>query len=242
VIVPKAIQSLNLTTTRPEWERFHQRTMQVKAFTRWVNYYLKKKGLQIEDISKDFGNGEMLANLVEILSGQSLNINTMPTNNVHKIQNINWICKFLRDGRDFPIIPAEGIVNGNIKNTLDLLWALIFIFNIAPISFQGKKAGDAILLWLQTKISSYGLTVTDFSSGFEDGEILCALIDSFDPSLGFAQMMKYKRRENINHALDSAEETWGVPKLFDAEDLSSDLDELSIITYLAHCFELCTYT
>jgi len=86
------------------------------------------------------------------------------------------------------------------------------------------------------------LTVTNFSYAFEDGLILCALFDSFYQRLGFQQLAKYKKRENIKLALDTAQTVWGVPKLFDEEDIYSEPDEISIITYLALCFDMCTYS
>jgi len=71
--------------------------------------------------------------------------------------------------------------------------------------------------------------------------ILCALVNSFYPNINYEKLAKYKKRDNINLALQTAYQEWEVPKLLDEEDIISGPDELSMVTYLSVAFDLCTY-
>ena len=46
--------------------------MQIKTFTAWVNSHLKREGLAVEDLSKDFSDGVKLIKLIEIISEDTL--------------------------------------------------------------------------------------------------------------------------------------------------------------------------
>jgi len=121
------------------------------------------------------------------------------------------------------------------------VWSIIFFYKIQPKVYQGKKGGDALLVWLQHQTSGRDILITNLSAVFEDGMILCALVDSFYPNINFDKLAKYKKRDNINLALETASQEWGIPKLLDVEDILSGPDELSMITYLSVAFDLCTY-
>ena len=46
--------------------------MQKKTFTAWVNSHLKREGMEVEDLSKDFGDGVKLIKLIETISEETL--------------------------------------------------------------------------------------------------------------------------------------------------------------------------
>jgi len=46
----------------------HWADIQEKTFTRWINDYLREKGMKIESLKTDLGNGLVLCNLLKILS------------------------------------------------------------------------------------------------------------------------------------------------------------------------------
>ena len=46
--------------------------MQKKTFTAWVNSHLKREGMEVEDLSKDFGDGVKLIKLIEVISEEPL--------------------------------------------------------------------------------------------------------------------------------------------------------------------------
>lgn len=49
-------------TSAPEWMRLQRR-----IFTRWVNQKISKRGIIIKDVVRDFADGVVLINLMEVL-------------------------------------------------------------------------------------------------------------------------------------------------------------------------------
>jgi hypothetical protein len=46
----------------------HWADIQQKTFTRWVNLYLKERGMHVDDLEQDLKSGVLLVNLLEIIS------------------------------------------------------------------------------------------------------------------------------------------------------------------------------
>lgn len=237
--VPQLMKKIDVDKNRPEWESFHKRNMQIKTFTNWMNYRLSSRNIEIKDIGTDLCDGVALANLVEVITESVVSCNPNPTHHVHRIQNINHACKFMRDqGKDLPVVPAEAIIGGNVKQIMDLIWGIIYFYEIEPKEHGGRTGADGLLCWLQESTSTYPIKITDFSSCFQDGMILCALVDRFYPKIDFVNLTLYKKRENVKLALDTALEVWHVPRLFDVEDIvSEEPDTLSLLVYIAFCFQ-----
>jgi len=157
----------------------------------------------------------------------------------------------------FPTIPVQAILNGNLKSILDLIWALFFGFLIAKKSYQNKQGADALIFWFQESIqmiTESNLSISSSSSSssssnndinafqsdfllrFQDGFSLCALVFRYFPKFPFHSLQSYKKRENLKLAIDTIAQIWGVPALFDVDDILLNPDELVCITYLALCF------
>lgn len=104
--------------------------------------------------------------------------------------------------------PYSGLITGNLKEVMDLIWAIIFFYSIEPKLYQSQQDGKALLHWIKDRISNHsGIPFQDFSKSFQDEMLLCAIIDSFH-SLKFNEILKYKERENINRALEVAFQQW----------------------------------
>lgn len=60
---------------------------------------------------------------------------------------------------------------------LGLVWAIMLKFlKIGdPDDEQALNFKDALLLWVQNKVSSYGIKVENWKTGFKDGLALCAM-------------------------------------------------------------------
>jgi len=228
-----------LTNSRPEWNSFHQRSTQIKVFTRWMNHLLQKRSVQIADLSTDLCDGVALIHLTETLYSTTLEtFHHQPSGNVQRMQNINGAMKFLRD-KDIklPIIPVESIIIGNIKSVMDLLWAVIFAIEIEKISFEGVVGTEALSRWIKDRTGS---EITNFTSDFQDGIILCKLMYSYQLFGTNELLTKYKKRENISMAVEELSLRWNVPKLFDVDDILEEPDSISVIIYLAACFQALT--
>ncbi|XP_050313156.1 spectrin beta chain, non-erythrocytic 1 isoform X2 [Anthonomus grandis grandis] len=223
-------------------ERLH---IQKKTFTKWMNSFLQKARMEVEDLFVDLADGKKLLKLLEIISGEKL---AKPNNGkmrVHKIENVNKSLAFLHTKVRLESIGAEDIVDGNPRLILGLIWTIILRFQIQEIEIQldeenesseKKSAKDALLLWAQRKTHGYaGVEIRDFSNSWRTGLGFNALIHAHRPDLfDYNRLPGNKNIDNLNHAFDVANNELGIPRLLDAEDIdTSRPDEKSIMTYVA---------
>ncbi|XP_060523506.1 spectrin alpha chain, non-erythrocytic 1 isoform X2 [Cylas formicarius] len=219
--------------------------IQKKTFTKWMNSFLQKARMEVEDLFQDLADGRKLLKLLEIISGEKL---AKPNNGkmrVHKIENVNKSLAFLHTKVRLESIGAEDIVDGNPRLILGLIWTIILRFQIQEIeihldedneSSEKRSAKDALLLWAQRKTNGYaGVNIVDFSGSWRSGLGFNALIHAHRPDLfDYDALVSRKNLDNLNHAFDVASNELGISKLLDAEDIdTSRPDEKSIITYVA---------
>ncbi|XP_076681486.1 spectrin beta chain, non-erythrocytic 5 kst isoform X2 [Andrena cerasifolii] len=223
-------------------ERLH---IQKKTFTKWINSFLLKARMEVDDLFTDLADGKKLLKLLEIISGERL---AKPNNGrmrVHKIENVNKSLAFLHTKVRLESIGAEDIVDGNPRLILGLIWTIILRFQIQEIeidvdeendSSEKKSAKDALLLWCQRKTNGYpGVNIQDFTGSWRSGLGFNALIHAHRPDLvTWPELQQNKNIDNLNYAFDVANSELGIPRLLDAEDVDTARpDEKSIITYVA---------
>ncbi|SPP87212.1 spectrin beta chain, non-erythrocytic 5 isoform X2 [Drosophila guanche] len=225
-------------------ERLH---IQKKTFTKWMNSFLIKAKMEVEDLFTDLADGIKLLKLLEIISSEKLGKPNSGRMRVHKIENVNKSLAFLHTKVRLESIGAEDIVDGNPRLILGLIWTIILRFQIQEIeidvdeeneSSEKRSAKDALLLWCQRKTHGYaGVNITDFTSSWRSGLGFNALIHSHRPDLFEYNTIvnsKNSNLDNLNHAFDTAANELGIPSLLDAEDIDSARpDEKSILTYVA---------
>ncbi|XP_023308297.2 alpha-actinin-1-like [Lucilia cuprina] len=73
-------------------ERLH---IQKKTFTKWMNSFLVKAKMEVEDLFTDLADGVKLLKLLEIISGEKLGKPNNGRMRVHKIENVNKSLAFL---------------------------------------------------------------------------------------------------------------------------------------------------
>uniref|UniRef100_A0A1B0AD16 Spectrin beta chain, non-erythrocytic 5 n=1 Tax=Glossina pallidipes TaxID=7398 RepID=A0A1B0AD16_GLOPL len=225
-------------------ERLH---IQKKTFTKWMNSFLVKAKMEVEDLFTDLADGIKLLKLLEIISSEKLGKPNNGRMRVHKIENVNKSLAFLHTKVRLESIGAEDIVDGNPRLILGLIWTIILRFQIQEIeidvdeeneSSEKRSAKDALLLWCQRKTHGYpGVNIQDFTSSWRSGLGFNALIHSHRPDLfEYSTIVNSKNTniDNLNHAFNLAATQLGIPSLLDAEDVdSSRPDEKSILTYVA---------
>nr|XP_036670450.1 spectrin beta chain, non-erythrocytic 5 isoform X4 [Drosophila suzukii] len=225
-------------------ERLH---IQKKTFTKWMNSFLIKAKMEVEDLFTDLADGIKLLKLLEIISSEKLGKPNSGRMRVHKIENVNKSLAFLHTKVRLESIGAEDIVDGNPRLILGLIWTIILRFQIQEIeidvdeeneSSEKRSAKDALLLWCQRKTHGYpGVNITDFTNSWRSGLGFNALIHSHRPDLfEYSTIVNSKNSnlDNLNHAFDTAANELGIPSLLDAEDIDSARpDEKSILTYVA---------
>ncbi|XP_037875801.1 spectrin beta chain isoform X2 [Bombyx mori] len=223
-------------------ERLH---IQKKTFTKWINSFLQKARMEVEDLFVDLADGRRLLKLLEIISGERLPRPNTGRMRVHKIENVNKSLSFLHTKVRLESIGAEDIVDGNPRLILGLIWTIILRFQIQEIeidvdeeneSSEKKSAKDALLLWCQRKTSGYhGVHIHNFTDSWRSGLGFNALIHAHRPDLfRWTEVPVADHVETLNHAFDVAHKHLGIPKLLDAEDVDTTRpDEKSVMTYVA---------
>jgi spectrin beta len=225
-------------------ERLH---IQKKTFTKWMNSFLQKAKMQVDDLFTDLGDGRKLLKLLEIISGEKLGKPNSGKMRVHRIENVNKSLAFLHTKVRLENIGAEDVVDGNPRMILGLIWTIILRFQIQEIEINldedderegsvKKSAKDALLLWCQRKTNGYqNVQIDNFTTSWQSGLGFNALIHHHRPDLiNFNQLRPDDHLNNLRNAFDVAEKHLGIPKLLDAEDVDvSRPDEKSVMTYVA---------
>ena len=105
-------------------------------------------------------------------------------------------------------------------------------------STSGKSESSAkadLLRWVQARIPAYG--VRNFTSDWQDGRALCALVNAVDATQcrGHAALSPRTALANARQGVDAAA-ALGVPRIVEAEELAGPAcDEHALMTYIA-CF------
>ncbi len=145
---------------------------------------------------------------------------------------------------------ASDIYQSNLKLILGLIWALILRYQIAgPPTIEGetkeskeakkkrKTAKKLLVNWVNSTIPNK--EVRNFSSDWNDGLALSALVDYCKPGLipNHTSLDPNNGLENIKNAMEIAEKELGVPQVMHPEDMAVEKpDELSVMTYVsAYC-------
>lgn len=220
--------------------------IQKKTFTKWVNSFLIKVRIEINDLFLDLADGKCLMKLLEIISGEKLGKPNHGKMRVHKIENVNKCLAFLHTKVRLESIGAEDIVDGNPRLILGLIWTIILRFQIQEIEInvdeqneeggEKRSAKDALLLWCQRNVRGYkNVDIRDFTSSWRDGMAFNALLHKQRPDLvDYNSLHPSNHTYNLNNAFDIAEKKLGISKLLDPEDVDVQRpDEKSILTYVA---------
>ncbi|KAL6478548.1 hypothetical protein MHYP_G00119810 [Metynnis hypsauchen] len=100
---------------------------------------------------------------------------------------------------------------------------------------ETRSAKDALLLWCQMKTAGYPeVNIHNFTTCWRDGLAFNALIHRHRPDLiEFHKLTRSNATHNLQQAFNIAEQSLGLAKLLDPEDVNTENpDEKSIITYV----------
>ncbi|GAU93664.1 hypothetical protein RvY_05566 [Ramazzottius varieornatus] len=221
------------------WKRIQQNT-----FTRWANEHLKTVNKNIGDLETDLGDGLRLIALIEVLSGKKLpRHNKRPTFRSQKLENVSVALNFLQEDENIKLVNIDStdIVDGRLKLILGLIWTLILHYSISMPMWGDEDEGakeltpkQRLLRWIQNKIPD--LPITNFTSDWNDGRAVGALVDAVAPGLcpDWADWNPKNAKANATEAMKLAEDWLNVPQLVLPEDMvNPNVDELSMMTYLS---------
>eukprot|EP01097_Dermamoeba_algensis_P011703 TRINITY_DN9187_c0_g1_i1.p1 TRINITY_DN9187_c0_g1~~TRINITY_DN9187_c0_g1_i1.p1 ORF type:complete len:497 (+),score=115.12 TRINITY_DN9187_c0_g1_i1:135-1625(+) len=215
--------------------------IQKNTFTRWCNEHLKDRGLQINDLQKDFNNGLVLINLLEIISGKSLGrYNKHPRVPYQKLENNGIALNFLKEeGIKLVNISGEDITEGRLKLILGLIWTLILRYHINKKGGEDTSAKSDLLKWIRSKIPDYN--IQNFQRDWNDGRAICALVDALRPGLcpTHFSLDPKSNLDNATKGIDLAYDKLGVARLLlPSEMVHPKVDELAMMTYLSQFRDL----
>uniref|UniRef100_A0A8B9KY93 Spectrin beta chain n=1 Tax=Astyanax mexicanus TaxID=7994 RepID=A0A8B9KY93_ASTMX len=184
----------------------------------------------------------MLTRLLEVLSGELLPRPTRGRMRIHCLENVDKALQFLKEQRvHLENVGSHDIVDGNHRLTLGLIWTIILRFQIQVIKIETednretRSAKDALLLWCQMKTAGYPeVNIHNFTTCWRDGLAFNALIHRHRPDLiEFHKLTRSNATHNLQQAFNIAEQSLGLAKLLDPEDVNTENpDEKSIITYV----------
>mmetsp|Transcript_28060 Transcript_28060/g.78480 ORF Transcript_28060/g.78480 Transcript_28060/m.78480 type:complete len:965 (+) Transcript_28060:126-3020(+) len=214
--------------------------VQEKTFKTWANQYLKEAGEgQVDNVETDFQDGVLLYHLLCALDKDNVSphpkIQSNPKIKAQKLDNLNICMNMLKAlGIQLTNIGAADVYDGNRKLILALLWQIILRFDVCKFTEDGdaKKGRQDLLLWVQNRCEEKGVEVNNFTTDFEDGTALAALVSSVrgaDLKVEEGGVSRGKR------ALDICVEDLGLPEFLDEGEIGKD--EKSMMTFLAQFYQ-----
>ncbi|XP_063219242.1 filamin-A [Bacillus rossius redtenbacheri] len=224
-----------------QWKRIQQNT-----FTRWANEHLKTVNKHIGNLETDLSDGLRLVTLIEVLSGKKLpKHNKRPTFRSQKLENVSVALQFLEDEAIRIVnIDSSDIVDCKVKLILGLIWTLILHYSISMPMWEGEEElhGDGkgptpkqrLLHWIQSKLPD--LPVTNFTSDWNDGRAVGALVDAVAPGLcpDWQDWNRDDCLQNATEAMGLADDWLNVRQLIRPEEMvNPNMDEMSMMTYLS---------
>ncbi|KAI0234474.1 Filamin-C [Lamellibrachia satsuma] len=214
------------------WVRIQENT-----FTNWVNDKLRKFGVEITHLKRDFRDGVNLCKLVENLVDRSIGkVITKKNLNFYEASgNIALALNAIKEaGVRLVNIGAEDISGGNLKLILGMIWILIRHFQIGSQSKLPPKM--MMLSWIKAVLHPH-MDVGNFSRDWNDGVALRGIIEYCEPGTypDWFNTNTSDWVENCRDAMETAERLFGIPLVVSPENFASEnLDELSGMTYLSY--------
>jgi len=218
--------------------------VKIKAFTAWLNGYLDKRELHVNDIKTDLSDGTRLINFLEMLTSKKVKTrySMKPKSRIEKIQNLHIGLTFCEKEVDVKLvgIGAEDFVDQNLKMMLGFMWTMYKKFRIQTIKQDDKSSEEGLLLWVKKTTDGYnGINITNYKNSFKDGLPFIALCDKFidDKAQFNYDSVRSDANTNLATAFDTAEKNMGIPRLLDPQEvISGDVDERSLVLYISLYF------
>ena len=116
-----------------------------QALIAWANTFLVARQLHAENIKEDFADGVLLINLVEQAFNQRVakSFNLRPKQHFQKLDNVALVLTFLeKENVVLLSIDGHSIVNGQSKQTVNLLWNILRELTLRSVSKMRPADGD----------------------------------------------------------------------------------------------------
>lgn len=225
-------------------------TVQINAFTKWVNakldkgrdrYLSERPGIEyafahITDITRDLQDGTTLLALLYAITGFTAKYTANPVHLVHKRENIDIAISYLKNQKiEMVNLGAEDIEEGSCKLTLALIWRFILLAMYHELHEAGdddaKQLQQKLLSWCRVRTAGYErVDIRNFNHSWTDGLGMSALVHS---ELGNFVYDDGPAEAIAERAFQLAHQQLQVPILVSGAELArGECDDKSIITYL----------
>jgi len=235
--------------------------VQELAFTAWMDETLKKRNMEVKDLSVDLCDGLKLINFFELLCGHQMTekYDKVPTNRIQKINNLSLALRFMERncGVRNPGCSAEDVIDSEtrgIKLILGMLYVLYRKYRMRVdlgdgASTKKTREEDMLLEWVRTVLKNKGFEeeaeqVQSFRTSFNDGRVFLALAKCYDGDNGsfdYAEENAKSPLDRLNKAFEFAESDMSVNKLLDANEVAEgNMDERALALYTSlfyHAFK-----
>jgi len=235
--------------------------VQELAFTAWMDETLKKRNMEVKDLSVDLCDGIKLINFFELLCGHQMTekYDKVPTNRIQKINNLSLGLRFMERncGVRNPGCSAEDVIDSEtrgIKLILGMLYVLYRKYRMRVdlgdgASTKKTREEDMLLEWVRTVLKNKGFEeeaeqVQSFRTSFNDGRVFLALAKCYDgdnESFDYSEENGKSPLDRLNKAFEFAESDMGVNKLLDAGEVAEgNMDERALALYTSlfyHAFK-----
>jgi len=235
--------------------------VQELAFTAWMDETLKKRNMEVTDLSVDLCDGLKLINFFELLCGHKMTekYDKVPTNRIQKINNLSLALRFMERncGVRNPGCSAEDVIDAEtkgIKLILGMLYVLYRKYRMRVDLGGGSdtkktREEDMLLEWVRTVLKGKGFeeeaeSVQSFRTSFNDGRVFLALAKAYDggnESFEYDEEKAKSPLERLNKAFEFAESDMSVNKLLDANEVAEgNMDERALALYTSlfyHAFK-----
>ncbi|CAH1247110.1 SPTBN1 [Branchiostoma lanceolatum] len=212
----------------------------LQVYQGWANSVLCEGGYLIEDLT-ELQNGALLCCLVDILTGSHLTPTSQISSPTASLENVEKVLSHLRQHGIKLNVTARGVVCGELKSLLDVVWALILHYTVHSKDgnpFQRTvRVGKRLLLeWCCTQLPDMPININgSMAYNYSKHPVLTRLIGKYCcmPHLGSpAQSTDVM---TLTNAVLAAEEKFGVSKLIvsPSEILNGTADDHALMIYTA---------
>lgn len=217
-----------------------------RALLAWSNTFLSKRKLKAEVVERDFADGVLLINLVEVVFNTSLGkFNMTPKLPIHKMENIGKAFEWLEKEMKIVMqgIDPNDLVKKQEKPTITVLWNIMFgsawrgLGQTSGSQDSAASMKDTLLKWVNSVLAKGGLDMKlmDFWDSWKDGMAFCHIVENLAPgSIDTKSLNASEAEKNLNLAFTTAEEKLGIPPLLSAADMADGKkpDERSVMNYV----------
>ncbi|XP_078660394.1 uncharacterized protein LOC144904999 isoform X3 [Branchiostoma floridae x Branchiostoma belcheri] len=212
----------------------------LQVYQGWANSVLCEGGYLIEDLT-ELQNGALLCCLVDILTGSHLTPTSQINSPTASLENVEKVLSHLRQHGIKLNVTARGVVCGELKSLLDVVWALILHYTVHnkdcnPFQRTVRVGKRLLLEWCSSQLPDLPININgSMAYNYSKHSVLTKLIGKYCcmPHLGSPGQTTDVM--TLTNAVLAAEEKFGVSKLIvsPSEILNGTADDHALMIYTA---------